>query len=93
MLILECSAKWLIWMLKNSNKNSKKINLGFGFNKRPLNLNNCCIKSNQFCKFTKLKILFNEGVLMKKNWDDVNWLSTFKKHHNLKVVKFENLKN
>jgi len=24
--------------------------LGFGFNKGPLNLNNDCIKSSQFCK-------------------------------------------
>jgi hypothetical protein len=38
--------KWLIWVLKNSNK----FILGFDFNKGPLNLNNSCIKSNQFCK-------------------------------------------
>jgi hypothetical protein len=31
MLIMECSVKWLIWMLKNSKKKKKK--LGFGFNK------------------------------------------------------------
>ncbi len=30
-------------------KIQKKINC-YGFNKRPLNLNNNCIKSNQFCK-------------------------------------------
>jgi hypothetical protein len=37
-------------MLKNSKKKIKKIILGFGFNKGPLNLNNNCIKSNQFYK-------------------------------------------
>jgi hypothetical protein len=31
-------------------KIEKKILLGFGFNEEPLNLNNSCIKSNQFCK-------------------------------------------
>jgi hypothetical protein len=50
MLIMECNVKWLIWMLKNSKQKFKKNNLGFGFNKGPLNLNNSCIKSNQFCK-------------------------------------------
>jgi len=30
-------------------KIQKKINLGFGFNKGPLNLDNSCIKRNQFC--------------------------------------------
>ncbi len=28
----------------------KKLILGFGFNKRPLNLNNSYIKNNPFCK-------------------------------------------
>jgi hypothetical protein len=37
-------------MLKSSKKKFKKIILGFGFNKRDFNLNNCCIKNNQFCK-------------------------------------------
>jgi hypothetical protein len=51
MLIMEFGAKWLIWVLKNSkNQNQKEIIMGFGFNKGPLNLNNNCIKSNQFCK-------------------------------------------
>jgi hypothetical protein len=27
-----------------------KIILDFGLNKEPLNLNNICVKSNQFCK-------------------------------------------
>jgi hypothetical protein len=26
---------------------------------------------------------------MKNNWNDVNWLSTLKKIHNLRVVKFK----
>jgi hypothetical protein len=50
MLIMECNAKWLIWMLNNSKNNSKKVILGFGFNKGLLNLNNSCIKNNQICK-------------------------------------------
>ncbi len=51
MLIMEWSVKWLIWMLNNLKEKFKnKIKLGFGFYKRPLNLNNNCIKSNQFCK-------------------------------------------
>jgi len=33
----------------------QKNNLGFGFNKRPLNLNNSCIKSSQFCKLLNQK--------------------------------------
>jgi len=44
----------------NVEKFPKKINLkkkGFGFNKGPLNLNNDCIKNNQFCKKIKIKIL------------------------------------
>jgi hypothetical protein len=31
-------------------KLKKKIILGFGFSKGPLNLNNSCIKNSQFCK-------------------------------------------
>jgi len=31
-------------------KKKNLILLGFGFNEEPLNLNNSCIKSNQFCK-------------------------------------------
>ncbi len=37
-------------------KIEKKIILGFGFNKRPLNLNNNYIKSSQFCKLLSLKL-------------------------------------
>ncbi len=48
MVIMGSCAKWLIWVLKNSK--IEKKNLGFGFNERPLKLNNNCIKSNQFCK-------------------------------------------
>jgi len=32
-------------------KTEKQIILGFGFKKGPLNLNNNCFKSIQFCKF------------------------------------------
>jgi hypothetical protein len=47
MLIMESSAKWLIWMLKNS----KKTVLGFGFNKRSLNLNNIAWKVINFVNY------------------------------------------
>jgi hypothetical protein len=50
MLIMEFSAKWLIWMSKNSKQKNNKNILGFGFNEGPLNLNNSYIKSSQFCK-------------------------------------------
>jgi hypothetical protein len=36
----------------------KNIILGFGFNKRPLNLNNDCIKNSQICILKKQNTLF-----------------------------------
>ncbi len=68
-------------MLKNSKNNSKNNNLGFGFNKRPLNLNNSCIKSNQFCK------LLNQIIEMML----IDYPHS-KSTHNFKVVKFKILK-
>ncbi len=38
MLIMECNAKWLIWMLKNSKQKFTKNILGFGFNKKTFEL-------------------------------------------------------
>jgi hypothetical protein len=56
-------------------KIQKIIIWGFGFNKRPLNLNNSCIKSSQFCKLLRPKKII-KSFWWKKYWDDVNWLST-----------------
>jgi hypothetical protein len=51
MLIIPSCVKWLLWMLKSSNKTSLNLILGFGFSKGLLNLNiNNCVKRNQLCK-------------------------------------------
>jgi len=40
-----------------------------------------------------LKTFFIKEFWWEKNSNYINWLSTLKNTHNLKVVKFENLKN
>jgi len=40
-----------------------------------------------------LKNFFIKEFWWEKNSNDINWLSTIKNTHNLKVVKFEILKN
>jgi CTP-dependent riboflavin kinase len=69
-------------------KKQFKKKLGFGFNKGPLNLNSS-IKSNQYYKIIKLKTLFIKEFWWEKNWDDVKWLSTLKKHS--QFVKFKSI--
>jgi hypothetical protein len=52
MLIMECSAKWLIWMLKNSHKK-------FGFNKNTFELEQHLHQKQSSLQITKLKFWNN----------------------------------
>jgi hypothetical protein len=76
-------------MLKIFKKRIQKTKkLGFGCNKRPLNLNNNCIKNSQFCK------LLSERLSLERNFDEkkiemilIDYPHS-KNTHSLKVVKF-----
>jgi hypothetical protein len=81
MLIIWNCAKWLIWVLRNSN-----LVLLFGFSKGLLNLNNNCIKGIQFCLWLG-KDSFNIKTFDgKKRKDDIH----IQKHPKFKSYRIWN---
>ncbi len=76
MLIMERSAKWLIWMLK---KLPKKIWV-LVLIKKTFELEQHLYQKLLILQITKLKTLFTKEFWWEKNWDNVKWLSTFKNH-------------
>ncbi len=67
--------------------------MGFGFNKGPLNLNNECIKSSQFCKKQNKILVLLKKIDEKKIEMMLIEYTHSKNIHNLKVVKILNFKN
>jgi hypothetical protein len=62
------------WRIQS--KNSKKIILGFSFNKKTFELEQELHQKPSVLQIIKLKTLFIKEFWWEKNWDDVNWLST-----------------
>jgi len=54
--------------------------LGFGFNKRTFELEQQLHQKQSILQITKLKTILLKEFWWDKNWKDVNWLSTLKKH-------------
>lgn len=50
-----CCAKWVIWVLRNSNENFVQFNIGFGLSERLIKFIDCCIR---WCPCFKGSFLF-----------------------------------
>jgi hypothetical protein len=73
-------------MLKNSKWNLKKKNWVLVLIKDLWTWTTITSKVVNFVE-SQVKDSLYKGILMKKNWDDVTWLSTLKKH--VRILKFQ----